>query len=34
MGGQKGWKIFEVEAGHDIMLDAPKVLADILSSLD
>ena len=31
---RKGWKIFEVEAGHDIMLDAPKDLADILSSLD
>jgi pimeloyl-ACP methyl ester carboxylesterase len=29
-----GWKVFEVEAGHDIMIDAPKELADILSSLD
>ena len=29
-----GWKVFEVEAGHDIMIDAPKELAGILSSLD
>jgi pimeloyl-ACP methyl ester carboxylesterase len=29
-----GWKVFEVEAGHDIMLDAPIQLADILSSID
>jgi hypothetical protein len=29
-----GWKVFEVESGHDIMIDAPKELADILSSLD
>jgi pimeloyl-ACP methyl ester carboxylesterase len=29
-----GWKVFEVESGHDIMIDAPKRLAEILSSLD
>jgi pimeloyl-ACP methyl ester carboxylesterase len=31
---RKGWKVFEVKAGHDIMIDAPKELASILSSLD
>jgi pimeloyl-ACP methyl ester carboxylesterase len=31
---REGWKVFEIEAGHDIMLDAPRGLADILSSLD
>lgn len=31
---RKGWKVFEVEAGHDIMIDAPNELAGILSSLD
>jgi pimeloyl-ACP methyl ester carboxylesterase len=29
-----GWKVFEVEAGHDIMIDAPVQLAEILDSLD
>ncbi len=29
-----GWKVFEVESGHDIMIDAPAELADILSGLD
>jgi len=28
------WKLYEVDAGHDIMLDAPVQLAEILSSLD
>ncbi|CAN5264786.1 alpha/beta fold hydrolase [soil metagenome] len=28
------WKVFEVEAGHDIMIDAPEDLAEILSALD
>lgn len=31
---RKGWKVFEVESGHDIMIDAPEALAEILSSLD
>ncbi len=31
---RRGWNLFEVKAGHDIMLDAPEELADILSSLD
>lgn len=31
---REGWKVFEVEAGHDIMIDASKELAAILSSLD
>lgn len=31
---RNGWKVFEVESGHDIMLDAPKELANVLSSLD
>ncbi|MBX3430266.1 MAG: alpha/beta hydrolase [Hyphomonadaceae bacterium] len=31
---RKGWKTYEVAAGHDIMIDAPKELARILSSLD
>lgn len=25
-----GWKVFEVESGHDIMIDAPNELARIL----
>lgn len=29
-----GWKVFEVDAGHDVMLDAPAQLADILRNLD
>jgi hypothetical protein len=29
-----GWKVFEIEAGHDIMIDAPAQLAEILSGLD
>jgi pimeloyl-ACP methyl ester carboxylesterase len=28
-----GWRVFEVESGHDIMLDAPARLAEILDSL-
>jgi pimeloyl-ACP methyl ester carboxylesterase len=28
------WKVFEVESGHDVMLDAPVQLAEILNSLD
>ena len=31
---RSGWKVFEVDAGHDIMIDAPKDLADILTSLE
>jgi hypothetical protein len=31
---RKGWRTFEIEAGHDIMIDAPKELADILLSLE
>jgi len=31
---RKGWKIFEVASGHDIMIDAPQKLAEILVSLD
>ena len=29
-----GWKVFEVESGHDIMIDAPVRLAEILRSLE
>jgi hypothetical protein len=29
-----GWKVFEVESGHDIMIDAPDELAEILNGLD
>ncbi len=29
-----GWKVFEVESGHDIMIDAPVRLAEILSGQD
>jgi len=29
-----GWKVFEVDSGHDIMIDAPVRLAEILSDLD
>lgn len=29
-----GWKVFEVEAGHDIMIDAPDALSEILASLN
>lgn len=29
---RKGWKVFEVESGHDVMIDAPNELARILSS--
>ena len=32
--GRSGWKVFEVDAGHDIMIDAPTELAAILSSLN
>ncbi|USQ95215.1 alpha/beta fold hydrolase [Caulobacter sp. RL271] len=28
-----GWKVFEVESGHDVMIDAPQDLARILDSL-
>jgi len=28
-----GWKIFEVDSGHDIMIDAPVRLAEILTGL-
>lgn len=27
---RKGWKLFEVACGHDIMIDAPRELAEIL----
>lgn len=30
---RKGWSVFEVAAGHDVMIDAPRQLATILSSL-
>lgn len=30
--GREGWKVFEVESGHDIMIDAPEALARILVS--
>lgn len=30
--GREGWKLFEVESGHDIMIDAPEDLARILVS--
>ncbi len=29
-----GWKVFEVESGHDIMIDAPDRLAEILNALE
>lgn len=29
-----GWQVFEVDAGHDIAIDAPVRLAEILNSLD
>ena len=29
-----GWKVFEVESGHDIMIDAPVRLAEILGQLE
>jgi len=29
-----GWKVFEIPSGHDIMIDAPRELAGILSSLN
>jgi pimeloyl-ACP methyl ester carboxylesterase len=29
---RKGWKVFEVESGHDVMIDAPNELAKILVS--
>jgi pimeloyl-ACP methyl ester carboxylesterase len=29
---RKGWKVFEVECGHDVMIDAPNELAGILVS--
>lgn len=29
-----GWQTFEVESGHDIMLDAPERLTDILNGLN
>lgn len=29
-----GWKVFEVKAGHDVMIDAPAPLVKILLSLD
>jgi pimeloyl-ACP methyl ester carboxylesterase len=29
---RKGWKVFEVACGHDIMIDAPDELAGILAS--
>lgn len=31
---RKGWKVFEIAAGHDVMIDAPDELARILISLD
>lgn len=31
---RQNWKTFQVSAGHDVMIDAPNELADILSSLD
>ena len=30
---REGWKVFEVESGHDIMIDAPDELAKILVSV-
>lgn len=29
---REGWKVFEVESGHDVMIDAPNELAGILAS--
>jgi pimeloyl-ACP methyl ester carboxylesterase len=29
---REGWKVFEVECGHDVMIDAPNELARILAS--
>ena len=29
---RKGWNLFEIECGHDIMIDAPEELAGILAS--
>jgi pimeloyl-ACP methyl ester carboxylesterase len=29
-----GWSVYEVEAGHDVMLDAPDRIAEILGTLD
>lgn len=29
---RRGWKVFEVECGHDVMIDAPNELARILAS--
>lgn len=31
---RKGWKVFEVPSGHDVMIDAPDDLARILVSLN
>lgn len=31
---RKGWKVFEVESGHDVMIDAPEELAKILASVN
>ncbi len=28
-----GWELFEIEAGHDVMLDAPAKLAEVLGGL-
>lgn len=30
---RRGWRTFEVRSGHDVMIDAPQELADILVSL-
>jgi pimeloyl-ACP methyl ester carboxylesterase len=29
-----GWRVFEVKSGHDIMIDAPDELSEILNDLD
>jgi pimeloyl-ACP methyl ester carboxylesterase len=30
---QNGWKTFHIDAGHDVMIDAPAQLADVLEGL-
>jgi hypothetical protein len=31
--GYPNWKVYEVDSGHDIMIDAPARLADILTEI-
>lgn len=31
---RKGWEVFEVKSGHDVMIDAPAELAEILIGLN